>query len=608
MTGDTAFVFAIVAVAAILFASGRIRLDAVAMLVVLALMLSGVLTAGEALAGFGDPVVLLVAGLLIVGEMLDRTGVAQSIGSWILRAGGDSEWRLLVLIMLAAALLSSVMSSTAVVAIFIPIIFKISAKTGRGASQMLLPMAYAAMISGMLTLIATTPNLVVSAELEKSGYSPLGFFSFFPIGLAVLVVGIVYILLIGRRFLTGGKQESTQVATRTLRELWNDFGLDDQTQRFRVTAQSSLVGKTIGEAQVESRYGVRILAIASPGKFGKYDNTTAADAHDEIHAEYALLVLGEPVNISKLQVTEHLALVSASERDRQQLLQEKGSGVVLIHPDCQFIGKSIRETGFRSRFGVHVLGIRRGKTPLTDFMDSPLAASDMLLVAGPWDCIGKLRDELHDFVLLELPTEFEEARPAYRRAPVAIAILFGMVLLSISGVVPVVAAVLIAALAAISTRCLTAEDAYRSISWSSLVLLAGMLPVADALDKTGGTDLIVDMVVSGVGSAGPYVMMTLLFFLTAGLSLFLSNTASAVLIAPVAIQAAQALEVSPYPLAIAVLAGASSAFASPVASPVVTLVVEPGRYRFIDFLKVGAPLMLLSYLVTVAVTPLLFPL
>jgi di/tricarboxylate transporter len=229
-------------------------------------------------------------------------------------------------------------------------------------------------------------------------------------------------------------------------------------------------------------------------------------------------------------------------------------------------------------------------------------------VAGSWNRIAKLRDEMHDFVLLELPAEFEEVRPAHRRAPIAIGILLGMVLLSASGLVPVVAAVLIAALAAVATRCLTMEDAYRSVSWSSVVLLAGMLPVADALEKTGGTDILVNSVVSGLGSSGPYAMMTLLFFLTAGLSLFLSNTASAVLIAPVAIHSALAMGVSPYPFAIIVLIGASAAFASPVASPVVTLVVEPGRYRFVDFVKVGTPLMLLTYIVAIIVTPIIFPL
>jgi di/tricarboxylate transporter len=608
MSYETIFVFATVVVAAVLFASNRVRLDIVAILVVLALMLSGVLTAGEALAGFGDPVVILVASLLVVGEMLDRTGVAQSIGTWIIRTGGNNETRLLVLIMLAAAALSSIMSSTAVVAIFIPIVFKVANRTGLEASRMLLPMSYAAMISGMLTLIATTPNLVVSAELEYSGFQPLGFFSFFPIGLVVLAVGIVYILFVGRRLLPDAKEASTPEPNRTLQDLRDDFGLNHQVHRARVTAQSPLVGKLIGETDVENRYQVYVLGIDALDKPGRQNTTLKNDTDNALEVENVLLVLGNADDISTFAEEQNLQLLPDSNRDRQRMLHEHGACVVLIHPDCRFIGKSLREIEFRSWYGVHVVGIRRGKTPLDDRDNQPLASGDALLVEGFWSRIAKLRDEVHDFVLLELPAEFEEVRPAHRRAPIAIGILLGMVVLSASGLVPVVAAVLIAALAAVASRCLTMEDAYRSISWSSIVLLAGMLPVADALYKTGGMDILVDTVVSGIGSAGPYAMMTLLFFLTAGLSLFLSNTASAVLIAPVAIQSALAMDVSPYTFAVVVLIGASAAFGSPVASPVVTLVVEPGRYRFVDFMKVGAPLMLLTYIAALIVTPILFPL
>jgi di/tricarboxylate transporter len=242
-----------------------------------------------------------------------------------------------------------------------------------------------------------------------------------------------------------------------------------------------------------------------------------------------------------------------------------------------------------------------------DFLNARLASADTLLVAGTWSRIETLGAERHDFILLELPAEFEESVPARRLAPVALAILAAMVLLSLFDLVPLVAAVLMAALAAVLTRCLTMEDAYRAVHLSSLVLLAGMLPLADALQKTGATALVVDGLVSGTGAAGPYAMMTALFFLTAGLGLVLSNTASAVLVAPVAILAAQALDVSPYPFAITVLIAASAAFSTPVSTPVVTLVVEPGHYHFGDFLKVGVPLLMLTYLTTLLVTPLVFP-
>ncbi len=608
MSGDMLFVFATVAAAAVLFASNRVRLDIVALGVVLVMMLSGVLTPAQSLAGFGDTVVLLVAGLLVVGEMLDRTGVAQSIGAWIIRTGGRSETRLIVLLMLASAALSSVMSSTAVVAIFIPVVFKVAVTTGINASRLLMPMSFAAMISGMLTLIATPPNLVVSAELESiQGYEALGFFSFLPIGLIVLAVGIVYVLLVGRRMLSNQVDDFKTTKKRAIKDIWSEFQFDQRIDRMRLTPNSLMTGRTVGEIDVERRYNVRILVMEVSQKSG-VPNIKTVRAGDVLSAGSVLLVHGSPREIDHFEQSEQLERVEENERDRQRSLQEQGVGVIMIHPDCRFVGKTLRDANFRSKFGVHVMGIRRGKEPLADFADVKLAVADTLLVAGSWKRIAQLQNESHDFVLLDMPAEYEEARPAHRKAPIAIAILTVMVMLSASGVVPVVTAVMMAALAAVLSRCLTMEDAYRSISWSSLVLLAGMLPVAVALDETGGTDFLVDHVVGGMGSTGPYLMMTVLFFLTAGLSLILSNTATAVLIAPVALQSAMAMDVSAYPFAITVLIASSAAFASPVASPVVTLVVEPGGYRFVDFVKVGGPLMLLTYVINMILTPLLFPL
>ena len=267
----------------------------------------------------------------------------------------------------------------------------------------------------------------------------------------------------------------------------------------------------------------------------------------------------------------------------------------------------MRQAKFRTRFGVHVAGVRRAGEFLKDMTDVRLVAADTLLVVGPWDSIAKLQNRTHDFIVLELPEEFNEQRPTYGKAAVALTILALMVGCSIFDLLPLTALVLMAALAAIFTRCITIEDAYRSIHWSSLILIAGMLPVADAMEKTGGIALIVDSLQDGLGSAGPYVMMSALFFLTAALGLVLSNTACAVLMAPTAILIAQAMEVSPYPFAIAVLIAASAAFVTPFSTPVVTLVVEPGRYRFVDFVKVGLPLLLLTYVTNLVLTPLFFP-
>ena len=607
MSGEITFVFALIAVAGGLMASNRVRFDIVALLVVLALMLSGILTAGEALAGFGSSVVIVVAALLVIGEMLDRTGVARAVGDWILKKGGSNETRLLILIMAAAGILGSVMSSTAIVAIFIPIVLRIAAETKLNASRMLMPMSYAALISGMLTLIATTPNIVVHEELKGSGFDGFGFFSFAPVGIVVLVVSIVYVLFIGRRLLPGEVTVKTaDQRGRSLFELWKDFDIGENIDRLSINADSSLAGATIAESRLESRYGVRIHGILRRVSGGE-ERIAAPAPGSQLQARDVLLVIGKTEDNDRLLAEESLTRQPATERDRQRWLWEMGGVSVLIHPESSLIGKTLREAEFRSNYDVHVLGLRRGKEALADFKDEPLHSSDSLLVTGPWSRIQHLQSLTHDFVVLEMPAECAEIVPSYRRMPMALTILVTMVLLTVFDVVPLVTAVLMAALAAVLTRCLTMEDAYRAIHWSSLVLIAGMLPLADALNKTGGTQLIVDALLSAMGDASPYKMLTVIFFLTASLGLVLSNTASAVLVAPIAIYTAGALGVSPYPFAVAVLVAASAAYSTPVSTPVVTLVVDPGRYKFIDFVKVGVPLLLLTYLVTALVAPLVFP-
>lgn len=607
MSGEAAFVFGVIGVAAALMASNRVRFDIVALLVVLALMLSGVLTVGEALAGFGNSVVILVACLLVVGEMLDRTGVARAVGDMILKKGGGNETRLLIVIMAGAAILGAVMSSTAVVAIFIPIVLRIAAETNLNASRMLMPMSYAALISGMLTLIATPPNLVVSEELKSAGFDGLGFFSFAPVGICVLIVAIGYMLLVGRRLLTSATTETSSGGRgRTVDELWKDFRIDEQVQLLQINHDSPLVGEKIAETGIHRDYRIRILGIHR-GRGRDEERIAAPASTTKLRVDDVLVAVGSEDSAERFTNEKGLTPRTGSKRNRQHWLWEMGAATVLIHPESKLIGKSLREANFRSSYNMHVIGLRRDKEPVKDFEDIKLHASDTLLLSGTWPRLHQLQSKTHDFVMLEMPREHAEVVPAYRRMPVALVILVGMVVLTLFNIVPLVAAVIMAAMAAVFTRCLTMQDSYRAIHWSSLVLVAGMLPLADALHKTGGTELVVNTLLSALGESGPQVMLTVLFFLTAALGLVLSNTASAVLVTPIAITAANALDVSPYPFAVAVLIAASAAFVTPVSTPVVTLVVEPGRYKFMDFVKVGVPLLLLTYVVTVLVAPIVFP-
>lgn len=607
MTDETTFVFVLIACAGVLMASGRMRFDVVSLLVVLALILSRVLNVNEAIAGFGSPVVALVAGLFVVGEMLSRTGVARAVGDWVLKHGKQSETRILILIMSGAALIGSVMSSTAIVALFIPVVLRVAAETKLSASRMLMPLSYASLISGMLTLIGTAPNIVVNEQLKSAGFAGFGFFSFSPIGIAVLAVSIAYVLIIGRRIL-GNKPgaESEHKRRRSLSQLWNEHSPGSTYRKLRIEAGSKLEGLTIAETQLEKNYGVRITGVLRHTAKGE-ERIVSPSPDLELTAGTMLLVLGNHANFNRLLRENTLKVVAPDKSDRQHWLWDISGAAILIHPESQLLEKSLRECEFRSNYGVHVLGLRRNFRALVDFENVKLKTADSLFVVGTWNKIQQLSQKSHDFVVTEFPSEHADFVPSYKRMSTALLILAGMVALTLFNVVPLVAAVMIASLAAVFTRCLTMEDAYRSIHWSSLVLIAGMLPLANALDKTGGTRVIVDGLMAASSHSGPYMLLTLIFFLTASIGLVLSNTASAVLVAPIAIYAATSLGASPYPFAVAVIIAASSSFSTPVATPVVTLVVAPGRYEFIDFIKVGVPLLILTYITTLIVTPLVFP-
>ena len=607
MTGETVFVFALIAVAGALMASNRVRFDIVALLVVLALMLSEVLTVEEALSGFSSPVVALVAGLLVLGEMLSRTGVARVVGDWVLKRGGQSEVRLLALVMGCAALLGSVMSSTAVVALFIPVVLRIAAETSLNSSRMLIPLSYASLISGMMTLIATTPNIIVHEQLRSSGFEGYGFFSFTPVGLAVLAVCILYVLLIGRHILGPRMAEqSLRQRARSYEELWQDHSPGSTYQKLSIGSNSAVAGLTIGETRIESDYKVRIVGLLR--RKGKGEERIVSPAIEtELHPGTTILVVGRADNIERLMTDKALSVIPPAKSDRARWQWDISAAVILVHPESQLLGKTLRECEFRKSYGVHVLGMRRNFKVVEEYGDVSLNAADSLFVVGPWSKVQQLSQRSNDFVVTEYPREHADTVPSYNRMGRALVIIAAMVVLTVLNVVPLVAAVGMAAMAAILTRCLTMEDAYRSIHWGSLVLIAGMLPLALALDKTGGTSVVVNALMNASGDAGPYAIMTLLFFLTAAIGLVLPNTASAVLVAPIAVYAANALGMSPYPFATTVVIAASSSFSTPVATPVVSLVVEPGRYVFTDFIKAGLPLLILVYLTTLLVAPLVLP-
>jgi di/tricarboxylate transporter len=608
MNMELALVLLLLAAAIVMFVINRPRMDAVALLMIVLMPFTGVLTINEALAGFADPVVILIAALFVIGEGLVRTGVARRLGDWLNATAGGSETRLLVLLMLSVAGLGAFMSGTAVVAIFIPVVLRICQNSGIAPSRLMMPLSMAALLSGTLTLVATAPNLVINAELTRQGIEGFSFFAFTPFGVVFLALGIGYMLL-ARGLLPAGAAEPSARAAPNMRQWVAEYGLAGRAHRVRLRAGSPLAGLRLEEVgrRVE---GIELLAIEVPGRFAS--EVIRPTPRTVLAPGQVLLldVVAPGLDIARLASEEGLDLLPLDDggyfTDRSQ---EIGMVEALVPPESRLVGQSVLQARVRGEMGLTVLGLRRGQRVLAeDFLRSSLKPGDTLLLTGFWSDIRKLDQHLSDLVVLRLPAEEREVLPAASRAPQALAVLALTVGLMISGVVSNAHAALIGCLLMGLLRCVDFNSAYASISWKSLVLIVGMLPFSLALQRTGGVELAADAVTALAGEAAPWIILGLLFVITALLGLFISNTATAVLMAPVGIAVAQELGVSPYPFAMTIAIAASAAFMTPVSSPTNTLVVGPGGYGFGDFVKIGVPFTLIVMAAALVLVPWLLPL
>lgn len=606
MNPQLIFVFALLAICITAFILNKPRMDAVALFALLALVLGGVLDMKEALAGFSEPSVILIAAFFVIGEGLVQTGVALRVGDWLVKTAGSSEKRLLILLMLAVAFLGSVMSSTGVVALFIPVALGIAGRLEISPGKIMMPLAFAGLISGMLTLVGTPPNMVVSGELVRAGYKGFSFFAFTPAGLIVLALGVVY-MLFSRHKLAGKTGEEELGQRRRFKDLVDEYQIQGHAARLQIPAGSPMAGQTLTELKLRHNYGVNIIAIERERHFRTAVLTPTPNR--ELRADDVVVIEFTPVDDCLNRFIADMGLINLDFRS--DLVRELGLAELLVPPDSSLIGKTILQLRMRSRYNINVMGLKRkGKALGVDgtLLDEKLKMGDTLLIAGTWKAIRLLQTRPLDFLVLDLPAEIEESAPASRQAPFALLTLMITIGLMISGLVPNVIAALLGCMLLGFFRCIDMDSAYRSIHWQSLILIVGMLPFAVALEKTGGIELLVTTLLDITGDASPRIVMAALFVMTSVVGLFISNTATAVLMAPIGIGVAQKMAVSPYPFAMTVALAASAAFMTPVSSPVNTLVLAPGNYRFIDFVKIGVPFTILVLLVCVALLPILFPL
>jgi di/tricarboxylate transporter len=456
----------------------------------------------------------------------------------------------------------------------------------------------------MTTLIATAPNLVVNSELLRQGHEGFGFFSFTPFGLPILVLAILY-MSFASRWLSSKSPTGEGGRNRPRMADWIDeYALAEREQRVRVRVDSPLVGLTVAEARVRESVDVRLVAVDRQGKLMQPEASLELRAGDVLYAD-AFDLGPDPVALRDRLGVDPLPLSGAYFSD---MAQEVGMAEVIVPANSSLVGQSLASADFRARFRLTVIGLRRGRGTFgADLSGETLAVGDTLLVIGPWDSIRGLGQSTGDLVAFNLPAEFDDVLPAPGKALPAVLCLATTVALMVTGVVPNVQAALIGGLLMGALGCVNLNSAYRCIDWKTIVLIVGMLPFSVALERTGGVDLAADLLTDSIGGAGVHMILATLFAITAVLGMFISNTATAVLMAPVAISVAEELGHSPSPYAMIVALAASTAFMTPVSSPVNTLVVTPGRYTFGDFLKVGVPFSLIVLVVSCAMVPWLLP-
>lgn len=608
VNAELALVLALLTATVVMFAVNKPRMDVVALLMMTLLPLLGVIDVEDALAGFSDPNVILIAALFVIGEGLVRTGVAQKLGDFAVRRAGKDERLLIVLLMVVVATIGSVMSSTGAVAIFIPAVLRMARQAQVPPGRLMMPLSVAALISGMLTLIATPPNLVVHGQLLRSGYEGFPFFSFTLFGVPILVVAVAY-MVAARRWLAREPAESgaAKPGRPRVSEWAEEYGLVGREVRLRLGPGSPWAGKRLDQLRLRTTFGFNVLAIERPRRFGSVIVAPAADT--VLHVGDTLFVdFHEPEpDLEELCGRCRLTALPIALEQFTDASQAVGMAELMVPAASVLVGKSAVTAGFRTRHQLSVIGLKRGtKAVAGDVQHEPLQIGDTLLVAGPWKAINRLQSNPAEIVVLHVPVERDEVVPLPAQAPVTVAVLGLVIGLMVFGVVPNVVAGLIGCFLLGLFRCVDLDGAYRSIQWPTVFLIVGMLPFATALRETGGVELAAQALGRLVSGASPLVALAAVYLITALLGLFISNTATAVLMAPVAISLAGELGLPAHAFAMAVALASSAAFLTPVSSPVNALVVGPGNYRFMDFVRVGLPLFLLVMAVSLALIGIVY--
>ncbi len=606
-----------------MFIWGKVRADIVALTALAALLVFGILTPAEALAGFSSPIVVMMIGLFVVGGAIMQTGLAKLTGNKLMALSRGNETITFLLVMLVTSFIGAFVSNTGTVALMMPIIMSLAAGSGMQSSRFLMPLAFAGSLGGMLTLIGTPPNLVIDEVLTESGFKPLAFFSFFPVGIIVIAIGIIVLMPLSKIFLSKKQNGKKKKQGKSLDDLVDEYQLLDNLHRYIVPSRRSsaaldengeqmdIVGKTLKNLSIQKKYGVSIIEIRNEKKsrlgLVKDVSQNMAKSSSTIQVHDTLYIIGEEEKMKRFASDYGLRKMKDVKIDFYDL----GLTEIVVMPTSNFAGLRIGDANLRKRFGINVLGVKRGDEYITDnLIATKLHVGDMLLVQGEWTNLAHLATDTSNWVVIDQPEKTADKVLLDYKAPVAAVIMLLMIAMMVFDFIPVapVTAVIIAGLLTVFAGCFrNVEAAYKTINWESIVLIAAMMPMSTALEKTGASALVSQGLVDSLGSMGPTALLAGIYFTTSFMTMFISNTATAVLMAPIALVAAQQVGVSPYSFLFAVTLGASMCFASPFSTPPNALVMKAGGYTFMDYVKVGLPLQIIIGVVMTFVLPLLFP-
>jgi di/tricarboxylate transporter len=594
MTPQIALTLGIIVAALLIFATEKLRVDVVALLVLLTVGLTGLVGPKEVFAGFSNSAVITVWAVYIVSGGLFKTGVADVLGKFILRLSGENEMGLIAVIMLTCGLMSAFMNNVGATAMLLPAVVSVAKQTKIPVSKLLIPLSFSSLLGGKMTLIGTPANILATSIVEKYGLPTFGFFDFTPIGIVVLATGVLYMVFIGRHFLPVRRSPGDD----------QDIGQErTYITEVRVLPEGHLAGITLLESKLGADYDLTVIALVRSNKTIKPVERNTVIKSDDI-----LLIEGSAENL--LRARDDLGLMTANESKRlvdMETLKMEDMDLVeaTLAPRSSMVNRSLRSLNFRERYGFTVLAIRREGEVITRRLRSVrLQFGDDLLLQGPRHRLPVFQEK-NDFLVLE-PLKISEKRS--RKMPIAIGLMLLVIGLVLFAGLDISIAMVLGAVGMVLTRCLSMDEAYESIDWRTVFLVAGMLPLGTAMEVTGTARYIADLMLNLVGGLGPMAALAGMYLLAALITQPMSNAAAMVLVVPIALDTALSLGANHLTFTLAVVIGAATSFLTPVGHKANVLVFGPGGYKFFDYARVGALLTVFLFIATMIALPIFFPL